>query len=181
MTNFDNLYHAVYTASNEALNTDGISKSLSEELEGVILAAWQKDEFKYTEAKIKDDPYSSYTKPNCRVYTEKPIAMFNAITVFMESKNYAEVKNKFTKLDNVLSDAKLTLTDHIEGELTNSHAYLKYFICSRCGERFQLYVFQEGRKNDFVNVKTVADLISGRGNCWVCHDKDTNLPWYGED
>lgn len=171
MTNFDNLYHAVYTASHDAIKTVSISKSLSLELNDVILAAWQKDEFKYLNVTLGDSyDYLPMGKAQCRVYTEKPIAMFNAITVFMGSKNYAEVKEKFPKLDKVLGDAKITLTDHIEGELSNSHAYLKYFVCPKCGERFRLYVFKDPVKNSFVNIKTVAQLIEGTSACWSCED-----------
>ena len=167
---FDNLYHAVYTASNEAKNTDGISESLSEEIEATLIAAWQKDEFKTMQVRLPYEYCTTDMSPN-RVYTEKPIAMFNAIALFMGSKNYAEVKERCPNLDKVLSEAQFTLRDHIEGELSYSKAQRKYFVCPKCGERFQLYVFKESSKNKFVNIEQVDDIVSGSGNCWSCQNE----------
>lgn len=168
---FDNLYHAVYTASNEAKNTDGISEALSEEIEATLIAAWQKDEFKTVEVKLPQDRYFACGSTPSRVYTEKPIAMFNAIALFMGSKNYAEVKERCPNLDKVLSDSQFVLRDLIEGELSSSKAQRKYFVCPKCGERFQLYVFKESSKNGFVNIEQVDNIISGSGNCWSCQNE----------
>ena len=177
MKNFDALYNSVHTTANEALRTVGLSDSLKSEIKCTIAKAAVKEEFKLFYVHSNIDYVHTFPSEDmqCRVYMEKPIALFNAITAFMHSPNYDEVKKSFKKLDKCLSKARAALVDHIESEHV-SGARLKYFICPKCGANYQLYVFGNAAKDMEVNVGSVSNVIAGKG-CWYCSDENGVLPF----
>lgn len=179
MTNFDALYSSVTKAAEEAIGTEGITDSLKSEINDTIIAAATKDEFKEGNVKLLSSNLGfagKYDDVTFRICMEKPIAMFNAITAFMHSPNYAEVRKGFGNLDNALNVALEALREHNDGEIAKSHARLKYSICPTCGASYKLYVFDKPFRDKEVNVPSVYGVIKGN-NCWYCSNPKVELPW----